>query len=320
MKKKLFIGVFGIFLMFFGIIGVKAADSDSYSIDVQVSYGDSASLTLTLNGELDKNSFYFVKFVNEDDEKPEILSEHVVCTDDIDCWKAVSNSVILINDDWYMLDGYDYAYIMVSTGSSTTILDTPIKVEKPQLPDLGKRYKIVFATKKSFLIKPQFPYGGRYGINGSHKGSVKIGVINDEKILYSIYKEEKDSLEKLINYAKNDANVVISQFLDSDISVSFDKELKEGAYYYLYTTYENSDKMYRDLSDINIAMCKDGMLINDIKWNFDEEKDQVTPEITEKQEENPKTADINNNLALLVLAGSLGLVVIGKKKLKKLSK
>lgn len=323
MKRKIMLFLLIICMMFCGVIGVKAADSDSYSIDVEVSYGDSVSLTLTLNGELDENSGYFVKFVNEDDKKPEIWSDHnAVCTDDIDCWKAVDDdSVILINDDWYMLDGYDYAYIMISTDGSSTVLDTPIRVERPQLPDLGKRYKIIFQAKKSFLIKPRFPYGGQFSINGSHKRSVKIGVINDEKILYSIYKEEKGSLEKLMNYAKNDTGVATSQFLDSDISVPFDKELKDGAYYYLYTTYENSDGMYRDLSDINIFMCKNGILSNDVEWNFNEDKtESSTATTTQKQETNPKTSDVNNNLVLIILAGSIALAVVAKKRIKKLSK
>ena len=104
----------------------------------------------------------------------------------------------------------------------------------------------------------------------------------------------------------------------------------DGNYKILVTDYdevasENNDNV-DNIYELDYLIYSNDIFINgyiaiDKGDGFlDFELDQVTPEITEKQEENPKTADINNNLALLILAGSLGLVVIGKKKLKKLSK
>lgn len=38
--------------------------------------------------------------------------------------------------------------------------------------------------------------------------------------------------------------------------LAFKSTIKNGTYYYVYTTYENSDGMFIDLSDITIAMVK----------------------------------------------------------------
>lgn len=339
MKKKLFIGVFGIFLMFFGIIGVKAADINSFTIEVELSNKGTVASGIEINviGEFEEDSLYYLKFVNEKDSKPEDIPENwresvETSNTDITKWKNLLVSPVIAqakvhnSDDWFLLNGYNYAYIMQCNSETCSVTDKPLKIERPELPELGKRYQVYYSdsdgiqekTQLSFF--PLFPYSGK---NGSHTIEIKIGVINDEELLYSIYKNEANASSKLLEYAKKKDGKKYEMSDDvlenKNISIS-DLNVINGSYYYLYTTYKNSEGLYRDLSDVSIAMGKHNWLVNDVKWNFDEEKDQVTPEITEKQEENPKTADINNNLALLVLAGSLGLVVIGKKKLKKLSK
>jgi len=277
-------------------------DINSFKIDVEAQTATAgANLTMKVVGTLNDDSeySYYVKFVNKGDVKPTDYPENVfgdidVDADDITKWKRIYktddtnySNQISIGYDWYMLNGYDYAYFLMCNNDTCTISDEPLKVDRPSLPELTQRYHVFAFTDElnTLDVFPYFPYLS--GKNGSHKLSVKIGRIDDEKLLSSVLKQEKGAFENLMKYAIDNDGTLYSE-IDSDfrdISLK-DFKVQNGAYYYIYTTYENSDGMYRDLSDISIAIGENDMLVNDIEWN-------------------PNTGDIN---IAVIIAGAVLLV------------
>ena len=233
-----------------------------------------------------------------------------------------SGAKIHINDDWYMLDGYDYAYLLKCTQDSCEITEDPIKVTRPALPSLGERYQLYFLnhlqTGNTLSVFPLFPDEGG---NGSHKLNIKVGIINDNNLLYSVYKREAGSMANLLNYAKNHngTSYVLSQDNKFEVPIS-NLEVVNGAYYYVYTDYENSDGLYRDLSDVAVAMAEHGNIVNDVEWNFDDTANSLSgaaPTTTQVKAQNPKTSDLNTNVIIVSFVICIGLIIISKKKLSK---
>jgi len=290
---------------------------DLLKIDVKADTGN-AGASLYMNAvlpegfELSSNSSYYVKFVNQGDPKPTDIpnnwSDNVdYDSDDISKWKTIStqDKYIYIADDWYLLNGYDYAYFLSCDSQSCQVSKEPVKVNRPELPKLSQRYHVYafVEDEHDLTVFPYFPYSS--GINGSHKLIVKIGVINDEELLYSIYKNEEGALLNLMKYAQESEGKTYSAIDNSFRSLPLEGlEVQNGAYYYIYTTYENTDGMYRDLSDISIAMGEAGMIVNDIEWNFSDDID------------NASTGDIN---VIAFVAGAIllaGISVVAYKKQK----
>lgn len=316
MKKKLLL--LFLFAILFIISTEKiyaSTDINTFTIDVEATTGVASSLNINVNGEFEENTLYYAMFVDKDSIKPTDIPKSwhesiKTDKDNIESWKTISShGNINISDDWYLLNGYDYVYILKCNKDSCNISNNPIKIEKPALPELSKRYQIYFfSDDKSLSIFPYFPYMGK---NGAHKLDLKIGIITDENLLYKIYKNEAGALENLMDYAKNNSG---SSYLCDDINcndLSFQNlNINNGSYYYLYTTYENKDGIYRDLSDISIAQAINGTLSNDINWNFNKSKDDTTIK-------NPKTSDVKITLVMLGILVMGMFVILGYKKVKK---
>ncbi len=287
---------------------------NDFKIKLNYKTGDSTLSMVAYGGNFKKETSYYVKFVNSKDEKITDIPQKAVKvnydSDDITQWKSIiefnNEMVIEIAHDWYMLNGYEYAYFMACNTEKCVISSEPIKVEHPSLPELSKRYEIHYKNTGSdtknwgLSIFPLFPNKGTK--NGSHMINIKIGKINDEKLLYSIYKGEKNALANLMEYALKNEGMSVSINDDNYYDIKIDKlKVEDGSYYYLYTEYENSDNLYRDLSDVTIAYGRSGFLSNDIKWDY---------------EKNPSTGDVN----IYVLIGGLllitGLGLVSYKKLK----
>ena len=264
---------------------VTIDSTTKYSIDVKATFEVGAKLTMTLNGIEEKNDKvdYYVKFVNENDPMPTIEQTNIGCTfsdldnDEIDKFKWVSDidDTIVISDDWYLLNGYEYAYIVKQTrntdenigGIFCEIIKSPIKVDKPSIPDLGKRYQFYLFTDADFKGLSTFPLFPTFGSTGDHMLKTKIGIINDETLLKKLANNSKDSLQSLLEYAKKHDGTTFSyhdeHYYKNDIG-SF--KVTDGAYYYVYTAYEDKNGMYRNLEDVTVVMGELGMLVNDVKW------------------------------------------------------
>ena len=281
---------------------VTIADKN-YSISVEATKSAGAGLYMKLGGTdyvNDEKTNYYVYFSNDANvvptDKVTIEDECAVSTNPatFPSFKSVFNEgEISISNDWYMLNGFNYAYVVKQTeveGSEGTYYhcefsSKAIEVKKPELEPIGQRYQyFVFSKDKKISVFPYFPH---FGEMGSHKIITKIGLINDKDLLKKLSKSESGSMEELLAYAKTTEGKTYT-YLDSD---SFEMDLQDftvtnGAYYYIYSTYENSDGVYRDLSDVTIVMGYSDMLVNEVKW--DNSNNSVTP--TKKEEiVNPKT-------------------------------
>ena len=277
---------------------VTEVDNTNYSIESTVE--DTLSLKMNLKGiDETTNVHYYVYFSNSTTEKPTISEGSSGCdipTDNSDLTKfkdVFSDGKIYIRDDYYLLKGYQYAYVVKSTYQDDykyhcEITKTPINVEKANLPELSKRYRYFNATdnKKKYDTVYKFPHDPGLVEMGNHKVITKIGLINDNDLLRKLSKSENGSLEELLSYAKtNDGtfyNYVDEDFYPIDIS---NINLVNGGYYYIYTNYD--DELYRDLSDVVVYMAKDGELTDEFEWNIPEEPKTTVQENESKTEEKP---------------------------------
>ena len=127
--------------------------------------------------------------------------------------------------------------------------------------DLGNRFYISFSKDYTFFANLEI----HSEIN--RKLNIKVGEITDNSILKSLQKEEKDSLNKLMSYAKDDKGIY-STLLDIDYNsdlkykpLTQSMDLKDKKYYYVYLYLDDEDKKYVGIEDINIyqaSVYKDG--------------------------------------------------------------
>lgn len=321
MKKKILTLLLVISLTFVFAQNVSAS-TDINSFTLEAGFGLSGyDLVIKVNGEFEENDNYYLKFVNEGDSKPTDIPKNWgdgIDSDnkDITKWKSILSSKVYIANDWYLLNGYDYAYILKCNSTSCDLTDKPVKVNRPALPELSKRYHIfLFKEEAEFSVFPYFPYSGQ---NGSHEIDVKIGRISDKNLLYKIYKNEAGALKSLMDYAKDDSGTVYSCNDEKCDGVKVDNaDLINGEYYYLYTNYKNDDGLYRDLSDITIAQAENNNLVNDLKWNFD---NNVTDTSNNTVTKNPSTNSENVALITVLLFVILSVIGFSTMKLKKVNK
>jgi len=235
---------------------------------------------------------YYVQFVNSGDPIPngpfnrsQINTDHTTITG----WKNIiaTTGEVFINDDWYLLNDYDQYRILACSEIGCEIGDEPYNIERPALPSLGQRYKI-YAFSNNLNEISVFPYFPFTGENGSHTINVKIGIINDKNIIDAVMKNEENGLADLMDYAKTAEGVTYTEKDDKFYEISLNNfKVQNGAYYFLYTTYENEDGLYRDLSDISMVLGQNNMLVN--------------PLDSDSTEPNANTGDMN----IIALAGVL---------------
>jgi len=254
---------------------IEYIDNSGYSIDATATHEVAAHVTLKLNG-ITKSENMYVYLSNG--EKPIVTQTEKGCSypetseDDYSKYKAIYNSEINVADDWYLLKGYTKAYILEyvhdskNGGYNCNVTENPIDISKQSIPTLGTRYQyyLFSENEKTLSTFPLFPFDGK---NGSHKLITKIGIINDNSLLKKLSKNTNDSLSSLLEYAKKSEGKTF-KYLDSasynvDIG-SFD--VIDGAYYYVYTTYEDTNGIYRNFDDVIVVMGDAGMLVNDVKW------------------------------------------------------
>ena len=346
MKKVLsFIAV--VTLSFLFINNVKAENSEyvtevdntNYSIETEV---ENMILKMYLRGtEAGDYTTYYVYFSNNNNEVPEIPDGPSGCgislvedRSDLSKFKLVpgADGKISISHDYYLLKGYQYAYVVKTTYQADEkwhceITSTPITVEKASLPKLGERYSYFNSTnnKKKYDVSKKFPYdSGSFPI-GDHKLTTKIGVINDISLLRKLSKSESGSLEELLNYAKNNEGTSYTYQDDEYYPIDISNiNLVEGSYYYVYTTY--TDELYRDISDVDLVMVKNGQLDDDITWNLPDEKNETPKQEETKKEsktetkeeiKNPKTGIQKPYIVLIIILAISGISygILKRKKL-----
>lgn len=327
MKKKLLSLLFTS-LLFVGVSTVKAStDINDWTVTVEAQTGTAgASVYITIDGDFEEGYSYYAKFVNEGDEKP-ITKKDIVTnpenTSNVGEYNYIfaDEKKIHVQSDWYLYKGYDYVYFLKCENAvldgECEISEKPVKAPRPELPELDQRYDITY-YQNDFSIKlyPFFPY---LNINDNMEKTfiLKVGLIEDKELLYSLYKKQSGSLEKLLKYAEEDdsKNYEVKESEQSNYVID-NLKIVDGEYYYIYTTIKDKNDEYRDLRGVAISMANEKFLSNDVKWTiYDSEEDSSATVEEEKVEKNPSTADTNIALILGALAVCGSLIVIGKKKI-----
>lgn len=327
-------------------------DNSGVSITATATFEVGASLELKLNGiEQEDNTNVFVYL--SDGEEPPVSQTKSGCEyldtseKDYTKFKSIYNSKVAVAEDWYLLKGYTKAYVVkrssdkVNGGYYCEVLN-PVTVEKPAIPSLGNRYQFYLFSgndsadyNQTLSTYPLFPYSGE---NGSHQLITKIGIINDKNVLKKLSKGESDALQVLLDYAKNNEGTTFKyadeHYYRNDIGTF---QVQNGAYYYVYTSYDNTDGLYRDLDDVTVVMGENGMLVNDVKWeasvyddlNNNEYNENTSGDISDDTNddeyvdtptENPKTGLYYSLSILSILLVTGSIIVIKLKKHNKIIK
>lgn len=317
---------------------VKAAEGDittadkNYSISVQADHSAGAQLIMTLGGSdyvKSDDVTYYVYLSNDANAVPtdKVTVDTLGCNvttnyETLPNFKLVTNSgQLAMGYDWYMLNGYNYAYVVKETKVVSTeqgvhkyceFSNKAIEVKQPELEAIGSRYQYyVFSQQKELNVFPFFPHLGSIG---SHTINTKIGLISDKDLLNKLAKKQSGSMNELLEYAKTAEGKTYS-YSDSQ---SFNMDLNDfavtnGAYYFIYSTYENNDGLYRDLSDVTIVMGKSGMLVNEVTWD-------INPDDSNGGIVNPKTGIQKPYLCAIVVALLAGACFICIRRIKIFSK
>lgn len=300
---------------FIGIINISAEEKYSIKLDIKTGTIES-SLSMSLEGidmedAIDNKIYYFIKFANEGDEKP-VLSKNPLFDNKVDFSATEYNIIniyydsdtnkytneILVLEDWFLLKGYEKAYVIKCEDLFTCETSNQIDIKKPELPELSQRYQIFLYTnvdneaeKNTISVLNSFPY---YGTAGSHELNVKIGLINDQDLLNKLNNKEQGSLEILKKYAKNADGKVFTKKDIAFYNININNfEIVDGKSYYIYTYYTNKDGIYRDLDDIAIAVGKNSTLINDVEWNKTNKKTNLWDTYVDRYTKFMNLYDIN---------------------------
>ena len=263
-------------------------DTTNYTITTNAKLDVESSLVMQLNGITDTSSQtdYYLWFTDAGELEFE-QTANIGCNFSdsdprhINMPKYINKNtgVVSIDKDWFIMRGYTEAHIIkvsydnANGGYYCTVTSQPVNIPRQDMPALGNRYKFyVFSQDKTISTFPLFPHDGE---NGSHTIVTKIGRINDNTLIKKLAKKQAGSLEELLDYAKNNTGTTFTysdeHYYNNDIG-SFN--VINGAYYFIYTTYQNSDVLYRDLSDVTVVQGEAGMLVNDIDWpDYEDEED-----------------------------------------------
>lgn len=233
---------------------------------------------------------------------------------------------VLIDDDYFLAKAFDNVFVVKQHYNSDIgryyceIQQTPIKIDKLELPELGSRFKIYLFGKDSdstdkkgeLSVFPLFPNEGYYG---DHMIQMVIGELNDVNIINKFAKKDSTALTSLLDYAKNSTSEYVYKFKDNidtgaDIS---NLVVEDDKYYYIYITY--LDTLYREVEDVYIVQGKAGMLVNDV--NYGQYDDPVPTPTPEPVIVNPKTGTYISIacIGLVLVIGAAG-IIISKKKSK----
>lgn len=190
-----------------------------------------------------------------------------------------------------------YLWVLETKGLETKVVLEAYKLERVELPTLGKRLYASFLQ----LNTTMYMYTDHYTGN-ERTISYKIGLINDSSIINKFKNSDTTALSSLLQYAKTATAIKTgtAPLLDSD-SITSTLDITDGAYYYVYLELEDENGKYYPVEDVwlyqgqNIALGKD--LINygtdEFYWTEDEQKQpsQTDDEDIKQQSKDDTTMD-----------------------------
>ena len=336
MKKNIKILMLFIIMFCISIIGVRADNeyvteitNQPYKITVDISDSDIDMKLSTVTGQLDfENNQYFV-FLSNDSKPTEFTSsEEVGCNissdanpSDMTEFKFVSsnNSRVHVSaGDWYILVGYEKAYVVRRYKNETDdkyyceLATSPITLEKP-LPDLDKRYYFNMQNNEYYnylSVFADFPHP-----TTNIPLTLKIGIINDNQILSDLANNKEGALDALLSYAKQSTNAKTYTLgtINTTIDNGFDLEVVDGKYYFLYVDFPD-ESTYRNLDGIAVTMAEHGILVTDFNYGKDLTDTSNDIVMTEKKlPKNPSTG-VESYIAIVLIALLTGTVMYIKSR------
>ena len=311
MKKKKILSILLCCFCIFGFSKVSAStDINNLTFDITATgLGTTGSkLEFKVNGDLDYNNYSYAIYLTSDkDSKPTLPSSRAKLTTNIvnpgESWVSAYRSIssdgkVHVLDEWYILEGYNYAYVVQCDDSSCIISSNAYELTKPELPKLTDRYSFSYYESDQLMgSNSYFPECHFDNVNnvGDCKRTVKIGLIEDSDLLKSLSKGESGSLNNLLSYAKNQ-NGKEYDFVDEFRKTVTDLDLITGRYYFVYTTYK--DSVYRNLEDVTVVYVEPSDLYgkfvlslgsDDFIWDLPDDVNTNTNNTVEEVVENPKT-------------------------------
>lgn len=319
MKKKIYLCLLFLIGVLLLPIGVNAAVTVE---DTTVEYKwDKANIDIyfpKLPTITEENTQYKFYFTNTKEDIPDITTNPKADLEAYPGWRILSSdNSVNIYDSYNILMGYEHVYV---AKCNLTTCDEKLyyaKINKTGIPELTQRYQLYFLNG-SFKVFNNFAIGTE-----EIKVNTKIGIVNDSTVLQSLAKKEKTANEKLLNYAKKASNGTNFSTILGDIennNILGNYSVKEGTYYYAYTTLDTKDGKYRQVEDVTLLMGKndtDGkaLLSNDVTFQLSDTNITVKPISTTVK--NPKTADTNVLISVGILIIVISGFIISYRKFKK---
>jgi hypothetical protein len=180
-----------------------------------------------------------------------------------------------LDSQWYMLKDYDQLYIIKHYVDSNNknvceITKSPIQLSRPDLLGIGARYQYSLYTDKSLSTSSLYPYSyDTYGKVGTHILKTKVGVISDTSLLKKLAKKETGAMSELLTYAKSAQGTTFQSEQNNTFKIDIGSfKVNPGSYYFMYTTLDDADGVYRDIDDVAVAMGSSwGSLVNEVVWD-----------------------------------------------------
>ena len=311
MKKKKILSILLCCFCIFGFSKVSAStDINNLTFNITATGLGTAGSTLEfkVNGDLDYNNYdYAIYLTSDKDSKPTLPSSRAKLTTNIvnpgESWVSAYRSIssdgkVHVSDEWYMLEGYNYAYVVQCDDSSCIMSSNAYELTKPELPKLTGRYSFAYyESDQSMGSITYFPSLYLDNSVGDYKRTVKIGLIEDSDLLKSLSKGESGSLNNLLSYAKSQKGKEYD-FVDEIKKNVTDLDLIDGRYYFVYTTYK--DSVYRNLEDVTVVYVEPsefGQFVlslgsDDFIWDLPDDVNTNTNNTVEEVVENPKTGAV----------------------------
>lgn len=194
------------------------------------------------------------------------------------------------------------------TGEKKKVLESK-KLDRPSQKDLGSRITGAFFTEKDSGDLATIFFNEPHDVTAdARKIKVKIGIVEDNKILNNIKNNGQSALKELLSYAKEQSGIYTAT-----VSVGIYKEkflsnvpLVNYGYYFIYFEAQNDEEInYYPVEDVILAQAQyfeNGKKVqltnyNDSKfaWDVKEPKPEPENKITNNTVNNTVKNTVNNS-------------------------
>ncbi len=232
-------------------------DTSNFAVSIKNKGTTYYALEITGITELDSHQYYI--FITKDNTEPTLVLDKRNWVSNYD-YMGVTG--VYITDQLERKDDI-YLWICEQQKNDDTkdyeqkFIVSAKKIERPEQNQLGSRLYISLSNNES-IISINEPHTSE----NERKVTLKIGQVTDNSILLSIKNGEKDSLSKLLTYAKT-ANSIYNDTIPVGKSeaITNSMNLVNDAYYYIYAKLDDED-VYYPVEEIAIALncCRSGRL------------------------------------------------------------